>query len=767
MAARPSSRCGPGTIQSQSIIGCWRSASGRQASGVSFDARKSRSSWRFFAPRYAFILGVPSENVAREGIMHTGRQNIQRRLTDHSKPSSDAYARPAQSELRGLKLEEFRARAHVARNLSSFGPRTCMASEELSLPSVETDQPSEVTASQTSDDPAAESLPALVPTQAMESPPEAVPAPAADEVATAQADPLPLLSVETDQPSEVTASQTSDDPAAESLPALVPTQAMESPPEAVPAPAADEVASVQAEDVSAPGMADAAAAPREDIPAPASDEVTAAAYDGEEAELEPEAREYAAELLANIQQAEVEQPEHADLDSAEREKAEREQAECEQHQAARKMQAIQRGQRTRKMSKENAKTGRKSRQMVEALLHYEAFEQDKLLFAQRRLLAFNDPATFLRSLIKEYQALEMWLAHCTSRHALLEATLRLQYFFRARGCLSIEARTKMGYVLTGLRKSTRQQMAEIQELRELTRGLATRFFAIMSPHLEKRIQNFKSRLSSISQAATADKAAASATPVPPTAVGKTPVREGAEFDERINVLRGHMHVVRDYQEGLLRNEKMLRTLERLIYKFANKKEAKELQAAHDPYGPGSLGKLLKKMAPPGSAGDPIQLPVCLRAYRNRDRTAERNKLYANAIAKVLPQNVHDELALIREQTEAVEQLSVNVEEARRALAAMGGEGKSRLAMPRSLAHLDMDSRGQAHAAPLHRGHAHVQASASARLESLSAKAVGNRCHHPLRPCGPARQALDGTRTRRASSSHFRTRLARQASCPRS
>ena len=61
--------------------------------------------------------------------MHTGRQNIQRRLTDYSKPSSDAYARPAQSELRVLKLEEFRARAHVARNLSSFGPRTCMASE--------------------------------------------------------------------------------------------------------------------------------------------------------------------------------------------------------------------------------------------------------------------------------------------------------------------------------------------------------------------------------------------------------------------------------------------------------------------------------------------------------------------------------------------------------------------------------------------------------------------------------------------------------------
>jgi hypothetical protein len=556
---------------------------------------------------------------------------------------------------------------------------------------VETDQPSEVTASQTSDDPAAESLPALVPTQAMESQPEAVPAPAADEVATAQAEPLPLLSVETDQPSEVTASQTSDDPAAESLPALVPTQAMESQPEAVPAPAADEVATAQAE-VSVPGIAEAAAATIEDILAPSSDEVTAAAYDGEEAELGLEAREYAAELLANIQQAEVEPQKHSELKPAEREKAEREQAEREQDQAARKMQAIQRGQRTRKMAKENAKTGRKSRQMVEALLHYEAFEEDKLLFAQRRLLAFNDPTTFLRSLVKEYQALEMWLAHCTSRHALLEATLRLQYFFRARGCLSIEARTKMDYVLTGLRKNTRHQMAEIQELRELTRGLATRFFAIMSPHLEKRIQNFKSRLSSISQAATADKAAASATPVPPTAVGKTPVREGAEFDERINVLRGHMHVVRDYQEGLLKNEKMLRTLERLIYKFANKKEAKELQAAQDPYGPGSLGKLLKKMAPPGSAGDPIQTPVCLRAYRNRDRTAERNKLYANAIAKVLPQNVHDELVLIREQTEAVEQLSGNVEEVRRALAAMGGEGKSRLAMPRSLAHLDMDSR---------------------------------------------------------------------------
>lgn len=391
---------------------------------------------------------------------------------------------------------------------------------------------------------------------------------------------------------------------------------------------------------------------------------------------------------------------------------------AKQEQSAVKMQSAHRGMRSRRKTKESSlltllggHSDRQARKGIETLLKHEAIEEDKLLIAQRRLLARSNPATFLRVLHKDHLALDKWLTQTTERHPLLEATLRMQHYFRARPFLTIEAHAKMENALRQARQSTRQSMADIKELLEANKGVATRFFNVVSPHYVKKIKESKQRLRSL-QAST------NPPPPPPAGVASPPkpgaggsrsgspvagaattspgtglaVAEHKEFDERISKLRSHIHVVRTMQEEVLKNEKKLRELERLLYRFADKKEAKRLKAHEDPYGPGGLIKLMKQIG--GRAGSPIATPKNLRQYRNRWRVAERNELLAEAIAKTWPANAHEELLVLRQETETVERLEFSVVEANRALAVIRKEPGA-VSMPRSLAalpHREPDSR---------------------------------------------------------------------------
>ena len=151
--------------------------------------------------------------------------------------------------------------------------------------------------------------------------------------------------------------------------------------------------------------------------------------------------------------------------------------------------------------------GRQARKRIEAILKKEARQSDLLVIAQRRVHARRNHNGYLDLLQRDDIALEQWADTCTLRHVRVEAAVHIQARFRSRP-FTAEARLSSYVDLSRWRARLRQQLMDIQELRDDVRSQAFEFFEQVAPPMYKRVKELRKRLSEARGRATRDAAAA-------------------------------------------------------------------------------------------------------------------------------------------------------------------------------------------------------------------------------------------------------------------
>ena len=142
-----------------------------------------------------------------------------------------------------------------------------------------------------------------------------------------------------------------------------------------------------------------------------------------------------------------------------------------------------------------------ARRHLEILLRREAAQRDELLFAERRLKARSQPSAYLRALVGDDAALRTWATLRVKRYLHIEASVRLQTYWRCarKRSMGEEAtawEVRQHVVLARLH--VRRELAEIQTMREEVRESAHSFFEKTAPPLAKRIFHMRRRLTQVS-----------------------------------------------------------------------------------------------------------------------------------------------------------------------------------------------------------------------------------------------------------------------------
>ena len=317
-----------------------------------------------------------------------------------------------------------------------------------------------------------------------------------------------------------------------------------------------------------------------------------------------------------------------------------------QRRAATTVQKVHRGRHARQdgsiLDLLSGQATRRARKEAEALLRQEALELDKLVLAQRRVLARKHPSEYLQMLYDDDQAMGAWCAHASQRHACIEATLRLQVYCRVRP-MTFEARRALEAATRNARTQLRDQIVEIQDYRDETRAQATRFFELVSIPLQRRVRELNRRKEGISERPN----------------------HNANLGEAHRTRQVNVHATRTNQDELLRAEKTIKRLAELIQLFVNRKELRQLKKDEDPYE--SPGVVMKKLVQINRDTAKIRSPRSLKRMGDRWKVAERKELQANALASHYSAGVLEDRLALREEQRAVVELSEAVRHTRRRL----------------------------------------------------------------------------------------------------
>ena len=393
-----------------------------------------------------------------------------------------------------------------------------------------------------------------------------------------------------------------------------------------------------------------------------------------------------------------------------------------EHHAATKVQAIQRGKRARKSELSildllGGQAERVARKEAETLLRKEAVEMDRLVIAQRRLLARRHPEAFMVVLLKEHAALERWCLACTKHHVCNEAALRIQAAFRLRP-FDNEAQAASARSIMKARSKLRRNLAEVYDHRDEVQAQAVRFFDLVGPPLIKKIKCLHQRLEDSKR------------------VEEHGSRKSTRVVKCTSRRDSNMFVVRSTQEELLALRKKLGELEESMLKFKDKKEAKRLMAAKDPYGdPGGVMKLIIKIHK--QDGSSNRSPRSLSKFATQWKAAERKDMLREAVAPCpAPTNAVEELRRLREETEMVDFHSHNLQQIRSALEplrTLGSRPRPSPAQIMAVPKIDQQPIGrrrqQKSAAALKGANKHTQAIATLRPPVMLS---ASRQHSPSR-----------------------------------
>ena len=249
-----------------------------------------------------------------------------------------------------------------------------------------------------------------------------------------------------------------------------------------------------------------------------------------------------------------------------------------------------------------AKFGSDKRKKIESLLRQEARQQDEILNAHRRVVGRKDPSSFLAMLKQDDIDLDRWFEHILLRFLSTRSALRIAFSWKLRFSKD-KGKTQRAFdeTMRTARKKVLSALTDVRELREDVRRQAFEFFEQVGTPLHQRIKEVKKNLHRCS--------------------ANSAQRDGGK------TITSTKHpiftTVKMHQEELLQLENKLKSLERRMMAFADKREMKLLKASDDPYAaPGEAARKLLEMRkgkqnPVGQSFEKMNAKMDLKVVRQQ------------------------------------------------------------------------------------------------------------------------------------------------------